>query len=265
MFSKNLFHPSLLEREIIAFFIFCFLSGSVYILNDLVDLKLDGHHPIKSQRPFASHQLRIAYGVMTLAVLIPLLLIGSYLLTPAFFCAALLYLLLQAAYSFCLKDHVILDVFATAFGFILRVVAGALVIHVDVSPWLMICTILLALFIGLGKRRHELVTLGKQAKTHRKVLVEYTPYLLDQMISVVTAATIVSYIFYTLSEETIAKFGTQNLLYTNPFVLYGIFRYLYLIHKKERGGSPEDLVLQDKPLLISILLWILTVGVVLYG
>jgi 4-hydroxybenzoate polyprenyltransferase len=189
----------------------------------------------------------------------------SYYLSLSFFFVVLAYFLLQLAYSFSLKHIVILDVFAIAFGFALRVVAGAVIINVEISSWLLICTILLALFLGFSKRRHELVVLEDGAQEHRKVLTDYSSYLLDQMISVVTASTVVSYALYTMSKETIEKFGTRNLIFTVPFVLYGIFRYLYLIHKKEEGGSPESILVTDKPLMVSILLWAIAVGIILYG
>lgn len=264
LFSQNLFNFPHLLKVISAFFIFCLVSGSGYILNDLVDLKQDRYHPVKSLRPLASGRLKKSYAVLTLIILIPFSLFVSYYLGKSFFLIVLIYLLLQAFYSFYLKYMVILDVFAIAFGFVLRVVAGALVINVVISSWLLICTILLSLFLGLSKRRHELVAMGEEAQNHRKVLEEYSPYLLDQMISVVTASTVLSYTLYTMSEETIKKFGTKNLIFTIPFVLYGIFRYLYLIHKKGEGGDPENILITDKPLMIAIFLWVLTAGIILY-
>ncbi len=146
----------------------------------------------------------------------------------------------------------------------LRVVAGAVVIDVDISSWLLICTLLLSLFLGLSKRRHELIVLEEDAHSHRNVLKEYSPYLLDQMISVVSASTVMAYALYTISDDTIDKFGTENLIFTVPFVLYGIFRYLYLIHQKEEGGNPENILVSDKPLMIDILLWVLASGIILY-
>jgi 4-hydroxybenzoate polyprenyltransferase len=265
LFSQNVFHPSLLFNVMFAFIIFCFLSGSVYILNDLFDLEGDRSHPVKSHRPLASRRLKSSYAILALILLVPTLLGTSYFLSPSFFLIVLAFFLLQIAYSFFLKRIVILDVFTTAFGFVLRVTAGALVIHVEISSWLLICTILLALFLGLSKRRHELMVLDERAQVQRKVLREYSPYLLDQMISLVTAATVMSYILYTISEETIQKFGTKNLIYTVPFVLYGIFRYLFLVHQKGEGGNPENILVTDKPLLIDILLWVITVGITLYG
>jgi len=265
LFSQNIFNFPLLFKVIFAFLIFCLLSSSVYILNDLTDLEEDRRHPVKSRRPLASGRLKASHAILILIFLIPFLLGISYYLSLSFFFVVLAYFLLQLAYSFSLKHIVILDVFAIAFGFALRVVAGAVIINVEISSWLLICTILLALFLGFSKRRHELVVLEDGAQEHRKVLTDYSSYLLDQMISVVTASTVVSYALYTMSKETIEKFGTRNLIFTVPFVLYGIFRYLYLIHKKEEGGSPESILVTDKPLMVSILLWAIAVGIILYG
>lgn len=265
LFSQNIFNLTVLSKVIFAFLIFCLLSGAVYILNDITDLEKDRLHPVKSQRPLASGRLQVSHAVLALTILIVFSLGLSYHLSFPFFLVALAYFLLQLAYSFSLKRIVILDVFAVAGGLVFRVVAGTVVINVEISSWLLICTILLALFLGLSKRRHELVILGEGAQNHRTVLAEYSPYLLDQMISIVTASTVVAYCLYTMSEETIEKFGTRNLIFTIPFVLYGIFRYLYLIHQKGEGGSPENILLNDKPLLVAIFLWIITVGIVLYG
>jgi 4-hydroxybenzoate polyprenyltransferase len=172
----------------------------------------------------------------------------------AFAACALTYLGLNLLYSFKLKNVVILDVLAISLGFVVRAVAGGVVIEVQISPWLLICTILLALFLALSKRRHELVSL-EDAAEHRAILAEYSPYLLDQMIAVVTSSCLMAYAFYTTAEETRAKFHTDKLAWTIPFVLYGIFRYLYLVHQKEQGGSPSEILLTDRPLLIAVALW----------
>jgi len=171
---------------------------------------------------------------------------------------------LQALYSLSLKHIVILDVLTIAIGFVLRAVAGAVVLDVMISHWLLVCMILLALFIAMAKRRHELVLLADDASSHRPILGEYSAYLLDQMIAVVTASTLIAYIFYTISPETEQKFGTSWLGLTIPFPLYGIFRYLYLVHKRELGGSPADLLLNDRPLLACVTLWVLAVVLIIY-
>jgi 4-hydroxybenzoate polyprenyltransferase len=171
---------------------------------------------------------------------------------------------LNLLYSKYLKNIVILDVMAISLGFVLRAVAGAVVINVEISSWLIVCTTLLALFLGFGKRRHEIVLLENKAGEHRKSLAEYSSYFLDQLISVVTASTVVAYAFYTLSPEVEEKLGTTHMALTIPFVLYGVFRYLYLIHQKEKGGSPTWVLLTDKPLIIDILLWFISVILIVY-
>ena len=264
LFSRNLFDLSLLLKTILAFFIFCLLSGCVYIVNDLADLESDKKHPLKSQRPLASGKLKFSEAIGALITLVPVSLGFSFYMGTPFFLTALGYLFLQLAYSFLLKHIIILDVFSVAFGFVLRVVAGAMVIQVKISPWLLICTILLALFLALSKRRHELILLEEGAQDHRKILKEYSPYLLDQMISVVTASTVMAYSLYTMSGETIRKFGTKNLIFTIPFVLYGIFRYLYIVHQKKAGGNPESIILTDRSLIVAIILWIIAVALILY-
>jgi 4-hydroxybenzoate polyprenyltransferase len=188
----------------------------------------------------------------------------AYVVGPAFIGVATGYLALQILYSFVLKDIVIIDVLTIAIGFVLRAVGGAVAVQVEISYWLLVCTILLALFIALAKRRHEIVLLSAGAASHRAILGEYSPYLLDQMIGVVTASTLISYVFYTISPETQAKFGTTWLGLTIPFPLYGIFRYLYLVHQREGGGSPADLLLTDRPLLACVALWALTVALIIY-
>ncbi len=188
----------------------------------------------------------------------------SLLLGRDFALAALLYTLLNLAYSFRLKEIVIVDVLSISMGFLLRGVAGALAISVQFSDWLIVCTILLALFLALAKRRHELTSLSDAAPGHRPILAEYSPYLLDQMISVVTASCLMAYAFYTMAPETVEKYRTDRLAWTIPFVLYGIFRYLYLVHQRDQGGSPTDLLLTDRPLLVDVALWALSIVLIVY-
>ncbi|MGD2294572.1 MAG: decaprenyl-phosphate phosphoribosyltransferase [Candidatus Aminicenantes bacterium] len=264
IFSQNIFNVPLLLETVLAFAVFCVLSGAVYIWNDLRDIEEDKLHPVKSQRPLASGRLGKTPAVVA-AVVFCLLGLGSALaLNTFFFLLALVYIVLQFFYSGWLKHVVILDVLIIAAGFLIRVVAGGVAIEVKISQWLLICTFLLALFIALSKRRHELILLEKDAGNHRPILEEYSPYLLDQMIAVVTASTVVAYCLYTISDETVAKFGSTNLIFTVPFVLYGIFRYLFLIHQRSGGGSPEALIVKDKPFLVGILLWIVAAILILY-
>jgi 4-hydroxybenzoate polyprenyltransferase len=264
IFSENVFYTPLLLKSVLAFVLFCLISGAAYILNDIKDLEEDRLHPLKSKRPLASGRLKKSQALFTFFFLVIISLMGAFLINISFCIALGVYLVLQVAYSFWLKHVVILDVFLIATGFLIRVIAGGLVIEVQLSPWLFICTILLALFLALSKRRHELILLNESAGIHRPILKEYNPHLLDQMIAVVTASTVISYCLYTISSETIEKFGTRNLIFTVPFVLYGIFRYLYLVHQKNKGGSPELLIITDKPLLIDVFLWIATAIAIIY-
>ena len=265
IFSQQFLYPLLLFKTMAAFFIFCVISGCVYIINDLFDLKQDKIHPIKCTRPLASGALTPSFAIIATVLLLLLSIVSALLATNLMFIIILLlYFILQIAYSTLLKHIVILDVFSIAAGFVLRAIAGAEVIEVPFSTWLLFCTILLSLFLALSKRRHELILLEDDAIHHRKILFEYSPYLLDQMISVVTASTVITYTLYTVSEDTVSKFGTDRLKYTIPFVLYGIFRYLYLIHQKNEGGSPEKVMLNDFPLLVCIMLYGITVGLILY-
>ncbi len=262
--SKHLFEPEPLVRAVLAFLLFCGLSGTVYLVNDVVDVERDRLHPRKRLRPIASGALGARPAALA-AVLLGLgCLAGSFGLGLSFGVAALVYLVLNLAYSFKLKEIVIVDAIALALGFVVRAVAGALVIGVVFSQWLLICTILLALFLTFCKRRHELTSLEASASEHRKSLEEYSPYLLDQMISVVTASCLMAYASYTTAPETIEKYRTDRLPWTIPFVLYGIFRYLYLVHRRELGGSPSDILLTDVPLILDVVLWALAIVAIVY-
>jgi 4-hydroxybenzoate polyprenyltransferase len=264
VFSVKLFdlHSIILATK--AFFSFCFISGALYTLNDLCDINEDRLHPVKRLRPLASGRLTKSAAIAIIIISAAIGLALAFSLNRNFLLIILGYLLLQVLYSSWLKHVVILDIFVVATGFLLRVIAGAVAIRVEISSWILICTILLALFLSMTKRRHEFFLLPGNATAHRPILKEYNPYLLDQMISVVTASTLIAYCLYTVSEETVAKFHTRNLILTTPFVLYGIFRYLYLVHQKNQGSTPEELVLKDKPLLADIILWIISVGLILY-
>lgn len=265
MFGQRLLYVRDVAFAVAAFAIFCGLSGVVYLINDVADREADRIHPTKRQRPIASGALPVPLALATAAILAAAALGAAFWLRPAFGLLGTLYLALLASYSGPLKHLVIIDVLTIAIGFVLRAAAGAVVIGVAISHWLLILTILLALFLALSKRRHELVLLADGATSHRRILQEYSPYLLDQMISVVTASTLVAYAFYTVSPETVAKFGTDRLVWTLPFPLYGIFRYLYLVHQKEGGGSPAEMLLNDRPLLVCVALWAITVAAILYG
>ena len=264
IFAQKFFDLSLFLKTVAAFIVFCLLSSAFYIFNDIRDREEDRAHPRKSHRPIARGDVTVSLA-SAVALLLTIAALGwAYFLERNFFIAVALYGFLQLAYSIRLKQVVILDIFIIAAGFVIRVVAGGLVIEVPISSWLLICTTLLALLLAMGKRRHELVLLEDNASGHRPILKEYSAYLLDQMIAVVTASTLIAYCLYTISDETVEKFGTKNLVLTSAFVLYGIFRYLYLVHQKGEGGSPEELVLRDKPLLLNIILWIGSIILILY-
>ena len=256
IFSRNFLNGPLVLKTTAAFVAFCLIASAHYIFNDIRDLAEDRLHPVKSKRPLASGRLKTGPAVRACVIIAVLGLAVAATVNRGVLIISAAYLVLQVLYSLRLKHVVILDVFVVAAGFVIRVVAGGLAIEVAISSWLLICTMLLALFLAMGKRRHEIVLLEGDAANHRPILKEYNTTLLDQMISVVTASTLIAYCLYTISEETVAKFGTRKLIYTVPFVLYGIFRYLYLIHLKAGGGSPESLIVKDKPLLLDIFLWI---------
>ncbi|NWJ96575.1 MAG: decaprenyl-phosphate phosphoribosyltransferase [Chloroflexi bacterium] len=253
VFAGHLSEFRYLAYATLGFIFFCAVSSAVYLLNDLVDIEKDRKHPRKCKRPLASGRLKPPYAVIMLFLLLGITLPASFLLQPIFGLVILGYFILQLGYTFYLKNIVILDVFAIATGFVLRAVAGAVVIEVKISPWLLVCTMLLALFQALSKRRHELVLLADEATDHRKILKEYSNELVQEMISVVTSAVVVTYSLYTITAENVPK--NYMMALTIPFVLYGIFRYLYLVYRKDEGGSPEELLLKDLPLLVDILLW----------
>lgn len=264
VFGQRLLTPALFTA-LAAFAIFCGLSGAIYLLNDVADRDKDRLHPDKRHRPIAAGRLPVGVAVAVAVVLIVAGLIAAERLSRPFALAALAYVALLSAYSAWLKHVVIVDVLVVALGFVLRAAAGALVIGVAISGWLLICTILLALFLALGKRRHEVLTLEGQAAGHRPILAEYSAGLLDQMIAVVTASTVTAYALYTMSPETVAKFHTALLPATLPFVLYGVFRYLYLLYHRQLGGNPSDIVVHDRPLLLNTLLWLAVVLLIIYG
>ena len=264
VFSRNLFDPVNFLRSLAGFFAFCLLSGAVYIINDLVDAESDRLHPLKRFRPIASGRLKPGAAKVAAVVAAGLALAGGWALDWRFGVIGLGYFLMQLAYSFKLKQMVVLDVMTVAAGFALRAVAGTVLVHVTISSWLFVCTILGALFVALAKRRHELLFLESGGAAHRAVLEKYSEALLDQMMAVATSATVIAYCLYTIAPETVAKFGTHNLMLTVPFMLYGVYRYLYLVYRKEMGGAPEKALLTDVPLIIDVVLWMATVIAVLY-
>jgi 4-hydroxybenzoate polyprenyltransferase len=264
IFAVKLLDPAALALASAAFLIFCVLSGCVYLINDVSDREADRRHPLKRLRPIASGALGAGTALAWAIGLSVAALAAAYALRPVFALTAAAYLALFVLYTHVLKHVVILDVMTIAIGFVLRAVAGGLVIGVPISDWLLVCTILLALFLGLAKRRHEITALADGASGHRRILEEYDPYLLDQMIAIVAAATLVVYVIYCASPETAERFGTPLLVLTTPFPIYGIFRYLYLVHRKHGGGSPSDMLLRDRPLLSCVALWGIAVVLIIY-
>jgi len=264
VFDEKLFTPAPLLKTIATFILFCLTSSAVYLINDLADIEKDRQHPTKRLRPLPSGQLKRSVAIAA-AVLIPLITMPLFfLLDPHLGLIALVYLLMMITYSFVLKNIVILDVLTVAAGFVLRVAAGAVVVEVErFSPWLYICATLAALFIGVGRRRHELILLAENANEHRASLSEYSLPLLDEMISVVASATIIAYSLYPFSAPNLPS--NHAMMLTIPFVLYGVFRYLYLIHVKSKGGAPEEIFLSDLPLIIDLGLWALAVIAILYS
>lgn len=254
IFSRRFADLESVLLSLAAFVIFCLLSGAVYLLNDLADMAADRCHEIKRTRPIARGSLSSRAAATAAVVSASIALAASFILNQNLGLISAGYLLLMILYSLRLKRVVILDAVTLAFGFLFRVAAGGAVITVPISEWFLICTFLLALFLALCKRRHELVLLGEEAPSHRKVLAEYSPILLDQMIAVVTSSTVLAFALYTLWERTRLEVSPR-LYYSIPFVLYGIFRYLYLVYRKEGGGEPGRTLVTDRALLLDVALW----------
>ena len=244
--------------------LFCIISSAVYLLNDILDAPEDRKHPLKRLRPLASGKLGVGTASIVAIILALLSLYGAWILDRTFFIIVLAYGVINVLYSWVLKRVVLLDVFVISAGFVLRVISGGVIIHVEISPWLVVCATLLALFLALSKRRHELVVLGKDAGDHRSILSRYSPYFLDQLIGIVTASTVMSYALYTLSNDVQVKFPGKRLDLTIPFVLFGIFRYLYLVHQNEEGGNPTRLLFTDPVLLSVVLFWAASVIFIIY-
>jgi 4-hydroxybenzoate polyprenyltransferase len=261
VFARSVFDLEPFLTTVAAAIIFCAVSSGTYLINDIRDVEQDRHHPRKRFRPIASGEVTVRQAAITASILIAGGLIASLLIRPAFAAVIGGYLVLMTAYSYGLKRLVILDVFAIAAGFVLRAAGGAVAIAVPISPWLYVCTMLLALFVGFGKRRSEIVLLEAQAGRHRANLDAYTIPMLDQILGIVSSATVMAYSLYTFDAASVPD--NKSMMLTIPFVLYAIFRYLYLIHRHDLGGSPEVLLFADRPLLLCIVGWGLTSVVIL--
>jgi 4-hydroxybenzoate polyprenyltransferase len=256
IFSMNLFDVTMVTRTALAFIVFSLAGSAVYLLNDVVDVEKDKAHPVKRNRPIASGKLPIKIALVFMAVIGAGSLVLAWDLSQTLAYIIIIYMVNNLFYSFKLKHIVLIDVGSLSLGFVLRVFAGAAVIGVEASPWLIMCTILLSSFLGFAKRRHELVLLGENNTNHRSVLEHYSPHLLDQLILISAASTVMSYALYTVNGKTVAKFGTTNLIYTVPFILYGVFRYLFLIHNRKKGGDPAKVLLNDAPMVLNIVVWL---------
>lgn len=263
VFSQNLLNRPMVLKTALACVLFCLASAGVYLLNDLADREADRFHPEKKDRPIASGRLALAPALAAALLALAVSLTAGWVLNPTLFWLLLGYFLLNLAYSYYLKHLILLDAFAIAGGFVIRMVAGAEIIRVEISAWIVLCTVLGSLFLAFSKRRHEL-SLESNAANHRPALAEYSTYFLDQMIAVVTASTVMAYSLWTMWPSVVTKFHTSRLPWTIPFVCYGIFRYLYLVHQKNEGGSPTKIFLSDRPMLVNIALWMGMVIFILY-
>ena len=254
-----------LLRVTISYVLLCLIAGTIYVINDLVDVEADKLHPKKKLRPLPSGQLSTSVAIAA-AIIIPIFALVAAASYSRLFAGVLItYFVLQVLYSFWLKNVVLLDILTVAAGFVLRVAAGVVVVNVaNFSPWLYACMGLLALFLVIGKRRQELLLLSDSAQSVRATYKEYNLPLLDEMLRLVTTSTFIIYLLYTVEATTIKIANTNLALVTVPFVLYGLLRYLYLIHVKNEGGAPDEVLLKDRPLLASVLSWGVTFIIILY-
>ncbi|KHD38108.1 phosphoribose diphosphate:decaprenyl-phosphate phosphoribosyltransferase [Clostridium acetobutylicum] len=259
IFSRRFTNTNLLLNNLIIFFVFCFTSSSVYIFNDIIDADKDRQHPDKKNRPIASGKVTKAQGIILDIVILLSLSIITYRIDIKILAVILIYVVMNIFYSFKLKNVVIIDVMIITAGFVLRVESGSIISKVELSPWLILCTILLSLFLALNKRKGEIVALKEKSTTTRKILKEYSIDLIDKMLTIVTPSILIAYCLYSFSSVQ-----GKSMMITIPFVLYGIFRYQYLMEKENAGAKPEDVFIKDKPFLINVICWCITAIVVLY-
>jgi len=262
VFSRNFMEPALVKRSLYGFVIFCLLSGAIYLLNDVLDRERDKEHPVKKKRPVTAGLLGAGVAVGVAIALIVILLPVTWILGMEFFLLSAAFVILNVAYSNFFREVVILDVFSISFSFLLRAAAGVAILRaeapgVELSPWLLICTLFLSLFLAFCKRRYEICVL-ESAGDHRDSLREYTPRFLDQLVGLSAATALISYSIYTVWPKTVEKFGTNALVYTIPFVVFGIMRYLYLVYRREEGGDPSGVLFMDRAILIDVFAWALT-------
>jgi 4-hydroxybenzoate polyprenyltransferase len=258
LFSLQLSNYDAILLSLFGFITFSFTASSIYILNDFKDIEADRHHPTKKNRPMASGLLKPSLAITVGSILLGASLISTFIINKQYFLILIIYFITNVLYSYYLKHVVIIDIMIIALGFVLRAIGGAVIINVPFTPWFLLCTMLLSLFLAIGKRRHELTLALESDSSHRKVLDDYSLPLLDQLISIVSAATIVSYAVFTFTAG-----DTVHLMWTIPFVIYGIFRYLYLIHIEKRGGAPEKVLFEDRHILITVVLYAISVLIIL--
>jgi len=265
IFARELFHPEVVLLAVRAFLGFCFAASIVYIINDMADLEADRVHPEKKHRPLASGAVTPGEAFLVLAFLAVLVVVVVYPMPAQYIAILCFYLAMNLAYSYKLKEVVLLDVFIIAAGFMFRVLSGAFAIHVGVSSWIILCTLFVSLFLGFAKRRGELLTMeGEGTSSERKVLQRYSITFIDQMLTIAAAGAVISYALYTVAPRTIAVFGTEHMIYTTIFVLYGIFRYLYLIHFSHSTENPTNAVTSDRTIILVVVLWVLTCVFLIY-
>ncbi len=265
IFSKKVFQWEALEKVIFAFFLFSLVASAQYALNDYLDREEDARHPEKKKRPLASGELDAGLALAVTGIILPFALVGSYVLSPIFFALTLFYLLFNILYSKVLKHLVILDVMSISIGFVIRAIAGAVVIQVSFSHWLLLCTFMLSLFWGFSKRRGEIQILAGDAGKHRKILSEYSVDFLNLMMAVSATLTLVSYVMYSVSPQTALSLGTENMVYTVPIVVYAVFRSLYIIYIKNMGHDPTKAILTDASVITSGFLWLFLVLLLMFG
>lgn len=266
IFSKHVFDLPFLLTSIAAFVVFCLSSSAVYVMNDIMDVEADRSHPKKKYRPIASGEISVNTAIIFLIILLVIIAIACTYMKPVFVFVIVLYVFTNFLYSWKIKSIVLLDVFFISFGFMLRVLGGAAAISVSVSSWMVLTTIFISLFLAISKRRGELSQTINQEniEKQRKVLREYTVDYADQLNTIAAAGTIISYALYTVSERTVTTFGTEKLIYTTPFVIYGIFRYMYLMHRKNLGESPTSIVTKDIPIMLNVFIWFFACVVIIY-
>lgn len=266
LFSRHIFHLEYLIPSIAAFIIFSLASSAVYIINDIMDVESDRVHPKKKYRPIASGEVNVKQALIFLIILVIIIIGGLIFQRPVFSFVIVLYLITNLLYSLKIKSIVLLDVFFISFGFMLRVLGGAAAIGVSVSSWMILTTIFISLFLAISKRRSELSqSVNKEnIDKQRKVLKEYSVEFADQINTIAAAGTIISYALYTVSERTVYTFGTEKLIYTTPFVIYGIFRYMYLMHQKNLGESPTSIVTKDIPIILDVFAWFMFSLLIIY-